>query len=131
MLFYSCQTRSRKCTLVVFAYLLDTIQKNSTTLYALNRNMDPKKQSSFEFGYSLAEQLILPQIRRRNKNGLKSNVIKKIEIVTGELKANVENPEPSKPGRCRICLDTIKGLSYKTLKHKIGNIKRFCFRCKS
>ena len=53
--------------MVVSAYLLDTIQVNSSKLNALNRNMDPKKQSSFEFGYSLAEQLILPQIRKRNK----------------------------------------------------------------
>ena len=89
--------------MVVSAYLLDTIQVNSSTLNALNRNMDPKKQSSFEFGYSLAEQLILPQIRKRNKNGLTSNMIRKIEIVTGEVNANVENPEPNKPGQCRIC----------------------------
>ena len=73
--------------------------------------MEPKKQSSFEFGYSLAEPLILPQIRRRNKNGLMSNVIRKIEIITGEVNAIVENLEPNKPGRCRSCLDTIKGPS--------------------
>ena len=95
MLFYSCKTKSRKWTLVAFVYLLDTIQVNSAILYALNRNMDPKKQSSFKFGHSLAEQLTLPQIRRRNKNGLTSNVI---EIVTGEVNANVENPEPNKLG---------------------------------
>ena len=80
--------------------------------------MDPKKQSSFEFGYSLGEQLILPQIRSINKNGLTANVIRKIEIVTDEVNANVENPEPNKPGQCRICLDTIKGPSCKTLKKK-------------
>ena len=131
MSFDSCKTKNRKWTLVVFAYLLDTIWVNSATLYALNRNMDPKKQSLFEFGYSLAEQLILPQIRRRNKNGLTSNVIRKIEIIIGEVNANVENPEPNKPGRCRICLDTIKEPSYKTLKHKIGKVKGFCARCKS
>ena len=90
--------------------------------------MDPKKQSSFEFGYSLGEQLILPQIRSINKNGLTANVIRKIEIVTDEVNANVENPEPNKPGRCRICLDTIKGPSCKTLKHKIGKVKAFCAR---
>ena len=43
MSFYSCKTKSRKWTLVVFAYLLDTIPVNSATLYALNRNMDLKK----------------------------------------------------------------------------------------
>ena len=95
MLFYSCKTKSRKWTLVAFVYLLDTIQVNSAILYALNRNMDPKKQSSFKFGHSLVEQLTLPQIRRRNKNGLTSNVI---EIVTGEVNANVENPESNKLG---------------------------------
>ena len=88
-------------------------------------------QSSFEFGYNLPEQLILPQIRRRSKNGLTSKVIRKIEIVTGEVNANIENPEPNKPDRCRILLGTIKGLSYKTLKHKIGKVKGFCARCKS
>ena len=125
-----CKTKSRKWILVVFTYLLDTVWVNSATLYALNRNMDPKKQSSFEFGYSLVEQLILPQIRR-NKNGFTCNMIRKIEIVTVEVNANVENPEPNKPGHCRICFDTIKGPSYKTLKYKTGKATGFCARCKS
>ena len=99
MSFYSCKTKSRNWSLVVFGYLLDTIRVNSAALHALNRNMDPKKQSSFESGYSLAEQLLLPQIRTRNKNGLASNLITKLEIDTGEVNAKVENPEPNKPGR--------------------------------
>ena len=73
---------------------------------------------------------MLPQIRKINKNELTSNVIRKIEIVSGEVNANVENPEPNKPGQCRICLNTIKGPSYKTLKHKTGKVKGFCARCR-
>ena len=34
MSFYSCITKSRKWTLVVFSYLLDAIRVNSATLYA-------------------------------------------------------------------------------------------------
>lgn len=131
MSFYSCKAKSRKWTLVVFAYLLDTIRVNSATIYALNQKIDPKKQKSFEHGYNLAEQLILPQIRRRNKNGLTSTVIRKIEIVTGEVNATNEDPEPNKPGRCKICLNSIKGSNYKTLKDKIGKVKGFCAKCKS
>ena len=75
--------------------------------------------------------MILPQIRRRSKNGLTSKVIRKIEIVTGEVNANIENPEPNKPGRFRIFLDTIRGPSYKTLKHKIGKVKDFVLDAKA
>ena len=35
-------------------------------------------------------------------------MIRKIEIVTDEVNGNAENPEPSKHGRCRSCLDNIK-----------------------
>ena len=66
--------------MVVSAYLLDTIQVNSSKLNALNRNMDPKKQSSFEFGYSLAEQLILPQIRKRNKMDWRLTWLEKLRL---------------------------------------------------
>ena len=84
MSFYTCKAKSRKWTMVVLAYLLDTIRVNSATLYALNNQKDPTEHNAFEHGYNLAEQLVLPQIQRRNRVGLNSTVIRKIQIVTGE-----------------------------------------------
>ena len=82
-----------------------------------------KEENAFHFGYTLAEQLAMPQIRRRSKNGLTSNVISKIHNSGG-------NDPPNEPGRCKICLDGIKGQHYKTKKNKISRIVSFCMKCK-
>ena len=91
-----------------------------------------KKENAFDFGYALAEQLAMPQIRWRSKNGLTSNVISKIQIVTSNKgKDNSgSNDPPNEPGRCKICLDAIKGQHYKTKKNKISRIVSFCMKCK-
>ena len=69
--------------MVVFSCLLDTIRVNSSTVLALNKQISPKKVDAFEHGYVLAKQLVMPQILRRNRNGLNLSVIKKIEPVIG------------------------------------------------
>ena len=60
-----------------------------------------KKENVFDFGYALAEQLAMPQIRRRSKNGLTSNAISKIQIVTSNKgKDNSgSNDPPNEPAR--------------------------------
>ena len=79
-----------------------------------------------------AEQLAMPQIRWRSKNGLTSNIISKIQIVTSNKgKDNSgSNDPPNEPGSCKICLDGIKGQNYKTKKNKISRIVSFCMKCK-
>ena len=129
---YTVKSKSKKWTMVAFSYLLDTIRVNACSILALNQKKEPKKENAFDFGYALAEQLAMPQIRRRSKNGLTSNVISKIQIVTSNKgKDNSgSNDPPNEPGRCKICLDGIKGQHYKTKKNKISRIVSFCMKCK-
>ena len=63
-----------------------SIRANSSTILALNKKVDPKKVVSFDNGYLLAKQLVMPQILRRNRNGLNVSVLKKIELVIGVKK---------------------------------------------
>ena len=124
--FYSVKAKNRKWTMVVFAYLLDTIRVNAATLYAMNKNINPTKQNAFDHCYNLAESLILPQIRRRNRNGLTSSVMNKIQMVTAETHEK-DDQEPKTAGRCTICLDSIKGSDYKKKKNNIGRGGRRIF----
>ena len=109
--------------MVAFSYLLVTIHVNSSTVLALNKKVDPKKVVSFDNGYLLAKQLVMPQILRRNRNGLNVSVLKKIELVIGvEEEPRVE--EQLSAGRCKMCLDNIKGRdNYKKNKDSIGRIE--------
>ena len=112
--------------MVAFSYLLDTIRVNSSTVLALNKKVDSKKVVSFDNEYLLAKQLVMPQILRKNRNGLNVSVLKKTELVIGvEEGSRVE--EQLSAGRCKMCLDNIKGRdNYKKNKDNIGQIQ-ICF----
>ena len=75
---YTTKSKSQKWSRVAFSYLLDTIRVNSSTLFELNKNHDPKLANSFNFSYEFATQLVMPHILRRPRNGLSSEVVKKI-----------------------------------------------------
>ena len=47
--YYTAETKSRRWTMVAFAYLLDTIRVNVSTVLAVNKKVDPKKKESFDF----------------------------------------------------------------------------------
>ena len=47
--------------------LSDMSRVNSSTIYALNMNVDPVKQKSFEHGLELVMQLVKPHIAMRNQ----------------------------------------------------------------
>ena len=103
---YATKSKSRKWSRAAFPYLLDTIRVNFSTLIELNKNHDPKLSNSFNFGYELATQLVMPHILRRPSNGLSSEVVKKITSFAGEQFIEMsENIEHSKfretPTRCR------------------------------
>ena len=127
---YTVKPKCRRWVMVAFSYLLDTIRINSSTVLALNKKVDPKKVVSFDNGYLLAKQLVMPQILRRNCNGLNVSVLKKIELVIGvEEEPRVE--EQLSAGRCKMSLDNIKGRdNYKKNKDSIGRIKTKCSKCK-
>ena len=69
---YSCYTKSRRWTMAAFSHVLDTCRVNASTVFALNKGQDPRKQKSFNFVLDLASELILPQIKERRLTGLKS-----------------------------------------------------------
>ena len=127
---YTVKPKSRRWVMVAFSYLVDTIRVNSSTVLALNKKIDPTKFNSFEHGYALAQQLVMPQIRRRNRNGLTSSVLRKIDLVMprGEIPVD-EGPRTA--GRCKDCLERIKGDNYKAKKNSIGRIKTKCPKCKN
>ena len=62
-------------------FLLDTCRVNSGTVYFLNKKKDPRKGNSFDFGWKLGIQLVLPLIRSRPINGLSSLIQQKIKLV--------------------------------------------------
>lgn len=75
--FYSVKASSRKWTMVVFSYLLDTVRVNSTTLFAINKKLDPKKCNAFNYTFNVAERLVVLQMKRKKRVSLLSNIIKK------------------------------------------------------
>ena len=62
--FYTCKFKSSKWSLVAFSYVVDMARVNSSTLFALNGNKDPLKQSSFEFGMDIVCSLVGPFIQQ-------------------------------------------------------------------
>ena len=62
--FSSAKATSHEWTSVLLAYLLDTICVNACCFYAINKDLDPKKQNSFDFGFQLAKSVVTPQIIR-------------------------------------------------------------------
>ena len=68
MSYYTTNTKSGRWTLTMFSYVLDIARSNAQTVFALNMGRDPRKLNSYEFGYDLVMELVLPQIRRRHTN---------------------------------------------------------------
>lgn len=110
-------------------HTLDAIRVNCGTIYTLNNGIDPRKLNRFDFGFRLVESMVLPQIKRRSKSGLKFSVIKKIALFTGET-INVVN-DISFPHsnslkhitRCKVCKDESRGTNIKASKDKLKKIK--------
>ena len=131
---YTTKSKSRKWSRVAFSYLLDMIRANSSTLIELNENHDPKLADSFNFGYELATQLVMPHILRRPHNGLSSEIVKKVTSFAGEqFEEMSENIEHSKfretPTRYWQCIINCHGVDQKINKNKIKKIKTACQSC--
>ena len=128
---YSCRYKSRRWTANAFAYILDTVRTNSTTLF---REIKPEEKiSSFDFLWTLGEQLITPHVQRRyiNSHGLQVNIINAMKLFLGQ---DVEQPAaleaPSDRKRCFYCIEQLKGKPhYKEQKNKLGKSKHCCPSC--
>ena len=57
---------------------------NASTIYAMNNDLQPRNIKSVDFGFNLAMSLIHPHIARPTLIGIKSFVVRKIEIVLGK-----------------------------------------------
>ena len=122
MAFHTCKTKSRKWTTIAFAYMIDTARVNSSTIYALNKKIDPLKQKSFEYGFELVMQLVKPHIARRNQKYLPMVIKRKIALVIGD---NSENDK----GRCTLCQRVAAGCGYTEKKKSIKCVKSLCQSC--
>ena len=80
---YTCKTKSKRWTMTVFSYILDVSRVNASTLLALDKRIDPRKQDSYDFGMDLAFMLIRPHIQRRPLAGLQENIKAKISLLLG------------------------------------------------
>ena len=57
---------------------------NASTIYAMNNDLQPRNIKSVDFGFKLAMSLIRPHIEQLSLIGIKSSVVRKIEIVLGK-----------------------------------------------
>jgi len=79
--------------LTAFSYLLDVCRVNAGTALALNKNIDPSKQNSYDFGMKLVFALIRPHINRRPLTGLQISVKKKMSITLGYEVETRQDPQ--------------------------------------
>ena len=57
---------------------------NASTIYAMNNDLQPRNIKSVDFGFNLAMSLIHPHTAQPTLIGIKSSVVRKIEIVLGK-----------------------------------------------
>ena len=55
--FYSCKSKSKRRTMNVFSYVLDTCRVNASTIYAMNNDLQPRNIKSVDFGFKLTMSL--------------------------------------------------------------------------
>lgn len=134
--FLTCKTKSRKWTMVAFAYLLDMARVNSSTILALNTGMDPLKQDSFKYDFDLVMLLVKPFIEQRNTERLSWLVESKIALIIGrppqpELPANDElGPALSDTReRCYICVKEAFGAGYTKKRKLLSSNRSICQGC--
>ena len=94
---------------------------NASTIVALNKGHDPRKQKSFDFVLDLAPELILPQIKQRQLTGPQLPVVRKMELMLGYELSNGTStsqlskhlPKSSVRKRCGLCCIEASGLTKK------------------
>ena len=151
---YTCRTKSRRWTMSAFSYILDMCRVNATTIYALNKNIDPKKIDSQDFIQSLVKQMISPLLRRRQMVGLHASIKNDITTVTqwldDELNITENSTQPvlclepttstveerkypnksQKRRRCCYCISEISGRpDYSNRIFQIPSSKNQCQEC--
>lgn len=78
---YTVNSKSKRWTIQVLSYILDTARVNGQTLWSLNNGKEPTTTNSFNFAFTLAEDLIKPFIESRNTKHLPTITKKKVKNV--------------------------------------------------
>jgi hypothetical protein len=135
MAFHTSKTKSRRWTMVALAYMIDMACVTSSTIYALNKNVDPVKQKSFEHGFELVMQLVKPHIARRNQTCLPMVVKQKIQLIISDNGQNDQPDADDGPAfgesrrRCTLCQKTAAGKGYSEKKVSTKCVKSLCQSC--
>ena len=105
--FYSTKSKSRRWTITALSYVLDMARVNATTIFAMNKGNDPKKQNAFSFLEKLVKQMVEPHIRNRNINGLGWIVKEKMQLFLMDKTVGIEKRRTEfneKGERCHVCI---------------------------
>ena len=136
---YTVNSKSKRWTMTVFSYILDTARINSQSLFFIKEGKDPRlSKGSFEIGWQLAVELVKPYIKTRKANNitLQKNTIQKMNLILNEKKEPIENDNlvlyPSigeTRKRCTNCIDNIKGKGFRQKVKNVTKIKTQCQKC--
>jgi hypothetical protein len=132
--FHTTKTKSRKWTMVMFCYMMDTARVNSSTIFSLNNGVDPIKQKSFEYTFDLVMELVKPHIQMRSLAGLQSVTIEKIYHIIGrpaqqDRRGDYGPAFAEKRNRCVLCQKGAAGENYSVNKTTISAVKSMCQSC--
>ena len=62
--YYTVRSQSNRWDLVAFYYILDTIHVNSKTLFYIKKDLDVKKENTFDLAFELVKSLTYPFIEQ-------------------------------------------------------------------
>ena len=132
----STRMKTKRWTLYVFAFILDTARINARTIF--KENTPTKPLSTFQFTWELGKSLVRSCIQRRHDSpvGLTHSLVKSIWKVLGIEQPIERRQKPellNKGQRCYLCLEEINGQpDYKANKDKLNNqVKTVCISCKN
>ena len=121
---------TRRWTLNVFAFMLDTARTNAKTI--VKENTPTKPVSTFHFTWKLGKLLIRSCIHQRHDSpvGLTHSLVKSICKVLGIEQPIERRQKPellNKGQRCYLCLEEINGQP----DYKANKAKLVCISCKN
>ena len=103
------KTKSKRWSLSVCAYVLDTIRVNSQTIYAICQGKDPRSTDSINYGWELSMQLTKPHMERRATGGLTSHIQRSIDMMIGPavrfIQRQPQNPDARR--HCDLCVEAL------------------------
>ena len=123
------KTKSKRWSLSVCAYVLDTIRVNSQTIYAICQGKDPRSTDSINYGWELSMQLTKPHMERRATGGLTSHIQRSmIGPAVRLIQRQPQNPDARR--RCDLCVEALRGQpEYKKKKDKLAKVATRCTTC--